>query len=153
MGNVGSMTTCSVLRCQTPGSIEPGLTPEDRRSPNTPVCADHRERIKNGEPWMMDADLGIPTEDGIPVTPGRSIVMGADFPSRLTSRISLYPHNDGSWEKGYILELQLQTAGTVPAEKFWLSQEALDSLAMTTDPHVTPWPNKPGPGPANTPEA
>jgi hypothetical protein len=103
-----------------------------------PVCATHKERIESGEPWMVDGDLGMPTEDGIPHQPGYTILMAQDFPPQLAGySLAL---NTLAWEDGYTLDLNLKGASMPPAQKIWLSREDLERLADTLGSFIKPKP-------------
>lgn len=84
-GTVGSMTTCSVLRCpQTPlGTFAP------RQGFEMAVCAKHNSELENGARWHLTAGQAAPGEDGKPdmlVT----LLMDDDLPPELTGW-------DGDW--------------------------------------------------------
>ena len=101
-----------------------------------PVCAPHKERIENGEPWMMDSDLGMPSEDGIPHQVGYTILMEQDFPPQLGGHTLAL--NNLAWELGYTLELKLKGDSMPSGQKIWLSREDLETLADTLSAFIKP---------------
>lgn len=90
MANVESMTTCAVLRCQTPGSavVTGGQHLNDVHEAY--LCAEHNEKIAAGDHWDV--------KDGI-------VLMGQDIPPALTG----WSSSDSRGTRG--LTLSLKTAG------------------------------------------
>ena len=90
MANVESMTTCAVLRCQTPGSavVTGGQHLNDVHEAY--ICAEHSEKIATGDHWDV--------KDGI-------VLMGQDIPPALTG----WSSSDSRGTRG--LTLSLKTAG------------------------------------------
>jgi len=86
-GNVGSMTTCSVLRCPEASSGVFQTVPNSNME--VPVCAGHLEKLENGARWMLTSGEGVPDDSGRPSL-RLTLLLDADLPPELMGW-------DGDW--------------------------------------------------------
>jgi hypothetical protein len=108
-GNVESMTTCDVLRCQGPRDNVFVLLEEPLLE--AAVCTEHYTRLTAGEQWMLDHASGVLMDTDIPPTVTEYTLSGLL-----------------SGEKGVSLNLELTTPGGPRSQTLWLSSEDADGL-------------------------
>jgi hypothetical protein len=108
-GNVESMNTCDVLRCQHPASGTFVLLDEPLLE--AAVCPEHNTRLTAGDQWMLDPDSGVLMDSDIPPTVVEYTLSGLL-----------------SGEKGVSLNLELNTPNGPRSQTLWLSTEDADRL-------------------------
>lgn len=106
------MTTCAVLRCQTPGStvVTGGQHANDIHEAY--ICADHNGKIEAGEHWDV--------KDG-------QVLMGQDIPATLTG----WKHSDSRGTRGFVLSLKTSDPEAKPFDVF-ITPEMAKHLHMLT---------------------
>lgn len=109
LGNVWSMTTCEVLRCETPAASIFVLFEEPLLE--AAVCPEHNTRLVAGDQWMLDADSGILMDSDIPPTVVEYTLSGLL-----------------SGQDGVSLNLELTTPNGPRSQTVWLSTEDADGL-------------------------
>ena len=103
LGNVWSMTTCSVLHCQEDGTAV--LQSPKMDAFEALVCPNHKAEADNGAPWLTEKD-------------SRKLLMGNDVPPGL-----------GEWTleemegTGAVLTIETDRAGEKPF-KLYLDKES-----------------------------
>lgn len=115
LGNVTSMMTCSVLRCQNPGSAVVGGGQYLNRPTQAVVCADHHEQIEAGAPWDVQDGLVLMDQDFAPLLKKwatRSSVGAQGFTLSLETSNSSKPFDVFiSPEQAKLLHMLLRTRG------------------------------------------
>jgi hypothetical protein len=108
LGNVASMTTCAVLRCQTPGSIviTGGQYLNDVHEAY--ICAVHNEKIGAGALWDI--------QDG-------AVLLDQDMPARAET----WSIRDGVGTEGFTLTLQI--AGQLKPFEVFLTPADVTTLS------------------------
>lgn len=101
-----SMTTCSVLRCQTPGSTVVTGGQHLNQRHEALICAEHKQQIDQGALWDMH-DYG-------------QVVMGHDMPPLLTG----WKLSDSRGTRGFKLSLKTDDPEAKPFEVFVTPQMA-----------------------------
>jgi hypothetical protein len=94
------MTTCAVLRCQTPGSTVVTGGQHLNQIHESYVCAEHYEKIQAGDLWDVH-DHG-------------QVVMGQDMPPLLTG----WKHSDSRGTRGFVLSLKTSDPEAKPFDVF-----------------------------------
>jgi hypothetical protein len=112
-GNVGTMTTCAVLRCQNSGStiVTGGQHLNDVHE--SYICAEHYEKINTGEHWDV--------KDG-------HVLMGQDMPPTATG----WSSSDSRGTRGFVLSLKMSDPEAKPFDVF-ITPDFAKHLHMLTE--------------------
>jgi hypothetical protein len=106
------MTTCAVLRCQTPGSVVVTGGQYLNDIHEAYICAEHNEKINAGEHWDM--------KDGL-------VLMGQDMPPALIGWV----HSDSLGTRGFTVSLTTSDPESKPFDVF-VTPEMAKHLHMIT---------------------
>jgi len=99
LDSVEIMTTCRVLRCQTPGSDVVTGGHHLNQVHESYVCAEHKQQIDSGENWDVQ---------------DTHVLMGRDLPPTITG----WSLTDSRGTQGFVLSLKTAETEAKPFEAF-----------------------------------
>lgn len=126
------MTACKVLRCTADATTH--VLPEpDYEAFKIPLCQEHGRAIADGDAWMMDGDMGVPTE-GIP-TAGYTVLMGRDMPPMVNQHSMA---RTTGHVPGVKISLQYDTPDGPGSTDYWLNEQQAEWIGEFFKPTPNP---------------